>query len=95
VYQLAKHLKIPQAIIDQEPTAGLWPGQTDQKELGFSYNQADPILYLFEQGKTVPTIAKLTQTKSSKVEQVINQVKANQFKHEVPYHIHQKQGGAR
>lgn len=44
VCQLAKKLKIPKAIIAAPPTAGLWPGQTDEKELGFTYEQADQVL---------------------------------------------------
>jgi len=41
VYELARHLGVPQRIIKKEPTAGLWPGQTDEDELGFSYRQLD------------------------------------------------------
>ena len=46
VRQLAQYLKLPAAIIDQTPTAGLWPDQTDETELGFSYDIADQVLYL-------------------------------------------------
>lgn len=41
VLELARYLGIPQKIIDKTPTAGLWPGQTDEDELGFSYRQLD------------------------------------------------------
>ncbi len=41
---LARELGVPQAIIDRPPTAGLWPGQTDEAELGFSYEQLDRFL---------------------------------------------------
>lgn len=41
VRQLAGELKIPEEIINQTPTAGLWPGQTDEGDLGFSYKEAD------------------------------------------------------
>jgi len=44
VRQLATHLGVPQEIIDKPPTAGLWPGQTDEDELGFSYDQLDDFL---------------------------------------------------
>lgn len=43
---LARHIGIPQRMIDKTPTAGLWPGQTDEEELGFSYAMADRILAL-------------------------------------------------
>ncbi len=44
VYELSKILNIPQKIIDKQPTAGLWPNQTDENEFGFTYNQLDRFL---------------------------------------------------
>jgi NAD+ synthase len=41
VRELARHLKIPQEIIDKPPSAGLWEGQTDEGEMGFSYESLD------------------------------------------------------
>ena len=37
VRSVARELGVPQAIIDKAPAAGLWPGQTDEAEMGFSY----------------------------------------------------------
>lgn len=45
VWQLAKHLQIPQRIIDKKPSADLWEGQTDEDELGFTYAEVDKLLY--------------------------------------------------
>ena len=47
VYQLASYLKIPKWILKKKPTAGLWKGQTDEEELGFTYKEADTILYMY------------------------------------------------
>jgi NAD+ synthase len=44
VRELAQFLGIPQSIIDKPPSAGLWPGQTDEGELGFSYEELDRYL---------------------------------------------------
>jgi len=44
VKELAKFLGIPQEIIDKPPSAGLWPGQTDEGELGLSYDELDRYL---------------------------------------------------
>ncbi|KCZ70374.1 NAD+ synthetase [Candidatus Methanoperedens nitroreducens] len=44
VRELARHMGVPSRIIDKIPTAGLWPGQTDEGELGVSYEAADKIL---------------------------------------------------
>lgn len=44
VRQLAGYLGVPDRIIQKTPTAGLWPGQTDESELGFTYEEADRLL---------------------------------------------------
>ena len=43
VRALAKYLEVPHHIIDKTPTAGLWPGQTDEGELGMSYEEIDTV----------------------------------------------------
>lgn len=45
VRQLARAVGVPQNIIAKAPSADLWQGQTDEGELGFTYDQADAILY--------------------------------------------------
>lgn len=37
VYGLARVLGVPRAVVDRPPTAGLWAGQTDEGEMGFTY----------------------------------------------------------
>lgn len=44
VRELAVYLGIPTAIIARKPTAGLWHGQTDEEEMGFSYDVIDHYL---------------------------------------------------
>jgi NAD+ synthase len=46
VRALARELNVPQAIVDRTPSAGLWIGQSDEEEMGFSY--ADLERYLEE-----------------------------------------------
>lgn len=43
--ELAAHVGVPRPVIDKAPSADLWEGQTDEGELGFTYEQADVILY--------------------------------------------------
>lgn len=45
VVQLARHLDLPSEVIDKPPSADLFEGQTDEDELGFSYEDADRLLY--------------------------------------------------
>jgi NAD+ synthase len=44
VRELARFLGIPQAIIDKPPSAGLWQGQTDEAEMGLTYDDLDRYL---------------------------------------------------
>lgn len=99
VRELAKFLKVPKEIIEKPPTAGLWSGQTDEGELGFSYEEADPILYLhYEQQKSPKEIVKLlsgiTQRKTKEVERLTKKVLSHaekmMFKHNLPYAIENK-----
>jgi len=46
VRQLARHYQLPDSIISKAPTADLWPGQTDEGELGLSYEEVDRLLFL-------------------------------------------------
>ncbi len=45
VREFAKILNIPKQIIKKPPSAGLWEGQTDEGEIGISYNDLDEIIY--------------------------------------------------
>jgi NAD+ synthase len=46
VRQLARELGVPEVIIEKAPTADLWPDQTDEDELGFTYESVDRLLFL-------------------------------------------------
>jgi NAD+ synthase len=45
VVALSRHLGVPTAIIDRPPSADLWAGQTDEDELGFTYDAIDALLF--------------------------------------------------
>jgi NAD+ synthase len=83
VYDLAKHLGVPHAFIEQKPTAGLWVGQTDEGEFGFTYEEADQVLFLaLEKNQTVEEIRKQGFKNADKI---LEWRKRNLFKHETPY----------
>ncbi|OGH28905.1 MAG: NAD(+) synthase, partial [Candidatus Levybacteria bacterium RIFCSPHIGHO2_12_FULL_39_9] len=57
VYQLAEYLGVPKNVLKQKPSPGLWNGHTAEKELGFSYEEADNVLHLyFDQKKIIGEI---------------------------------------
>jgi len=41
VFEWASYLGVPQSIIDRKPSAGLWEGQTDEDEMGVTYDEID------------------------------------------------------
>ncbi|MCU0241594.1 MAG: NAD+ synthase [Vicinamibacteria bacterium] len=51
VWELARALDLPKPVIERPPTAGLWPGQTDEGEMGVSYAELDTILAALEAGQ--------------------------------------------
>ncbi len=53
VRALAGYYKIPESILSKKPSADLWPGQTDEEELGLEYEKVDRLLYkIIEEGVT-------------------------------------------
>jgi NAD+ synthase len=45
VWELAEAMGVPREVIEKKPSADLWAGQTDEQDLGFSYRDADELLY--------------------------------------------------
>ena len=52
VRDLARTLGVPRPIIERAPSAGLWPGQTDEGEMGLTYDVLDDTLAMIESGRT-------------------------------------------
>jgi len=50
VRELARELGVPQPIIDKPPSGGLWPGQTDEGEMGITYDEIDEVLSRMDGG---------------------------------------------
>lgn len=44
VFGLARYLQVPDVIVNKPPSGGLWVGQTDEGEMGFTYNELDAYL---------------------------------------------------
>jgi len=52
VWKLARELGVPQEVVERAPSAGLWPGQTDEGEMGITYRELDRVLAAIEAGDT-------------------------------------------
>ena len=48
VWELARELGVPRQVVERPPTAGLWPGQTDEGEMGITYAELDRVLAAIE-----------------------------------------------
>ena len=84
VRQLARHLGIPKKIIDKTPTAGLWPGQSDEGELGIKYEVLDLLLYAWERGIGAAAIARELRVHPTTVERILKRVRVNEHKRCLP-----------
>lgn len=84
VRQLSAAVGVPQPVLDKAPSADLWEGQTDEGELGFTYNDVDQVLYLLvDERYTVDEVVDEGFPRAF-VEQVWRRVKANHYKRTMP-----------
>jgi len=84
VYEIAKQLSIPQSIIEKKPSASLWASQTDEGEFGFTYKEADPVLFLYYDKKN--SLWEI-ENMFPGAKKIIEFAKKSEFKHKVPYHL--------
>jgi NAD+ synthase len=84
VRQLARAVGVAQSILDKAPSADLWTGQTDEGELGFTYNDVDQVLFLLvDERYTVDEVVDEGFDRKF-VEDVWRRVKANHYKRTMP-----------
>ncbi len=80
VWALAAHLGVPDGVVSKAATADLWPGQTDEGDLGFDYPTADEILFLlFDQGYLPDEVVAAGYPEAT-VSRIVALEKANRFK---------------
>jgi NAD+ synthase len=84
VRQLAAYLRVPAAIRGKTPTAGLWPGQTDEAEIGFTYEEIDEILYGLVEGRKSRREIVEAGHGPAVVDRVLRMIKASEFKRRMP-----------
>ncbi len=77
VRELARELKVPQNIISKHPSAGLWPGQTDEGEMGIAYDELDDILERMDKKRAQVEV-------KVKVEKVKRMMKKSEHKRQGP-----------
>lgn len=84
VWSLAAHVGVPPEIVDKQPSADLWRGQTDEAELGFGYRQVDQLLYLMVDQRYSTEELIGAGFPESFVRRVTSMVRNSQFKRRLP-----------
>jgi NAD+ synthase len=84
VRQLSVALGVPDAIVTKAPSADLWPGQTDEAEVGFSYAEVDRILFrLVDRRRSIDEVVADGFAREL-VDRVDRMVAGSEFKRQVP-----------
>jgi NAD+ synthase len=84
VWQLAEFLDVPSEIIEKPPSADLWDGQTDEAELGFTYDEVDKLLYLMVDKRCA--VAELIDAGYDEkfIKDVFKRIQTTQYKRRMP-----------
>lgn len=81
---LAKHLSVPEKILAKPPSADFYAGQSDEGELGFTYQDVDRLLYLLVDERYTPDQCEKEGFDKKLVKKVIDMIIKNQFKRSAP-----------
>lgn len=85
VRQLARHLDVPERIVEKQPTAGLWEGQADETELGAPYELIDAILYrVVDEERSVEETARTLGVDDELVSRFVEMVETAAHKRTTP-----------
>ncbi|NYT00106.1 MAG: NAD+ synthase [Methanocellales archaeon] len=83
VKELAAYIEVPEQIIQKTPSAGLWVGQTDEKDFGISYELVDAILKKrIDEGKRYIEIKKELGLSSETIKRILKRIEENKHKRE-------------
>ena len=82
--QLAGAMKVPKSVIDKPPSADLWIGQTDEAELGFTYEEVDKLLYLLVDKRYSRQDCVDAGFDKTFVDNVVGRIRRSQFKRMMP-----------
>lgn len=84
VRKLAEAVGLPAVFLEKTPTAGLWPGQSDEEEMGITYPELDKILYSMESGQEPADIPAKTGITPEKVQKVVAMIASSRHKRSLP-----------
>ncbi len=81
---LAEYLGVPESVRTKPPSADLWPDQSDEQDLGFTYEEVDRLLAVLVDARVSRASAIARGFDSGLVDRVIGQIVRSQFKRRLP-----------
>jgi NAD+ synthase len=84
IWDLAEYLEVPGEIISKQPSADLWEGQTDEAELGYSYNEIDRLLYFLVDERYPDQFILEAGYKQTTIDDIKKRIQQSQFKRRPP-----------
>lgn len=84
VWQLSKAMGIPSVVVEKQPSADLWAGQTDEEELGFTYRQVDELLYRMVDQRFTKQELVTDGFECDFVEKIYSKIQSSHFKRRLP-----------
>lgn len=84
VRQLSRYLQVPAEVLDKAPSADLWEGQTDEDELGFTYERVDALLARMVDRRQRPAQLRSVGFEDAFIERVRSLMVRSQFKRKLP-----------
>lgn len=84
VFEVARVLGLPDAVVEKPPSAGLHPGQTDEEDLGLSYRDLDAVLKCMEFNTNPDEIASRTGVSEDDVQRIEGMVRGSEHKRRSP-----------
>jgi NAD+ synthase len=85
IRSLARELSIPEAIITKPPSADLWVGQTDEGEIGLTYEEIDRLLRrLVDDGERSMAELEAEGFDTTAISRIVSLINRNSFKRRLP-----------
>lgn len=84
IRQLARAMSVPEEIITKAPSADLWEGQTDEGELGFTYEEVDKLQYMLVDQRYSPEDCVQAGFTQEFVNKIVKRIQRSQYKRMMP-----------
>lgn len=84
IWDLARHLNVPQPVITKKPTADLWEGQTDEGQLGHQYHAIDELFYYLVDLRWSQEAVLAKGYQAEFVDKIVRLLRTSQFKRRLP-----------